>query len=263
MSKPDVTADAKNISDVGAVVVDLICPAGKYFPPGTTEEVCLNCPAEKYQTQPGAEICKSRAPCSPGMFKARQDVDGNALPPKLCDVCPAGKMSVASDSPSCTMCPVSEYQPEDGQVFCLPCPAHATTLALAPTIDQCVCDPEYFMVKEGSWIQGVWEGMSRAECRPCVEGADCSLQGTTVPTLRTLPGWWRAGIATIHFDSMACEETTCSSGYFQPVCPGCDPAAYNNSNITSGRETIAGPSDVQCAIGQAGLMCLLCDRANR
>jgi hypothetical protein len=111
------------------------------------------------------------------------------------------------------------------------------------------------MIKDGSWIQGAWQDLSRPECRPCVEGADCSAVGTTVPTLVTQEGWWRAGIETIHFDSLGCEETTCVGATFG------DPALANMTNYTA--RVISGPSDVQCVVGQAGLMCLLCDKANR
>jgi hypothetical protein len=72
--------------------------------------------------------------------------------------------------------------------------------------------------------------------------------------LRTKPGFWRAGIATIHFDDLSCDETTCTGGKF---ISGTSPRPGNE------RAVISEPSDAQCADGQSGLMCSMCDTKNR
>jgi hypothetical protein len=163
-------------------------------------------------------------------------------------------MSLDSDAVNCTDCPVGEYQPKSGQVFCVACPPRATTDGGAANALDCKCEAEYFMVANGTWVKGVWEPLSRPQCQVCVQGADCSMPGTTVATLKTLPGFWRAGSSTIHFDDLSCDLNTCAGGAFS----GADPWA-----LVSARAVIAEPSDAQCAPGQTGLMCSLCDAENR
>jgi len=92
------------------LIVVLLCPPGKFFPPGTSTNECLLCPKGKYQDVAGSEICKGRTPCAPGTFLAKQDQIGNAVPPDLCAACPAGKMSLESDTANCAVCPVGQYQ---------------------------------------------------------------------------------------------------------------------------------------------------------
>jgi hypothetical protein len=248
-----VTASAPKTE---TLIVELICPAGKFFPPGTNTSECLLCPTGKYQDAAGAEICKGRTPCAPGTFLAKEDQVGNAAPPDLCAACPAGKMSLESDAANCAACPAGEYQPEAGTVFCSSCPPRATTVGGAASVLDCKCDPEYFMVANGTWIKGVWEKLARPQCQLCVEGADCSEVGTTVSSLKTKPGFWRAGISTIHFDDLSCDEATCTGGKF---VSGSSPSDSQGSD----RTVITEPSDVQCANGQSGLMCSMCDTENR
>lgn len=248
-----VTASAPKTE---TLIVELICPAGKFFPPGTNTSECLLCPKGKYQDVAGSEICKGRTPCAPGTFLAKEDHAGNAAPPDLCAACPAGTMSLESDTANCTACSVGQYQPEPGTVFCNTCPPHATTDGGAASVLDCKCDPKYFMVANGTWIKGVWRKLSRPQCQLCVDGADCSQVGTTVGSLKTKPGFWRAGIYTIHFDDLSCDETTCTGGTF---VSGSSPRNLKGSE----RTVISEPSDAQCAEGQSGLMCSMCDTNNR
>jgi hypothetical protein len=165
-------------------------------------------------------------------------------------------MSLESDAANCTSCPPGEYQPEEGTVFCNTCPPRATTDGGAASVLDCKCDAKYFMVANGTWIKGAWEELSRPQCQLCVHGADCSAVGTTVDSLRTKPGFWRAGIATIHFDDLSCDEATCTGGKFIS-----DPSSLDLQ--ASDRAAISEPSDAQCAEGQSGLMCSMCDTENR
>ena len=103
------------------------------------------------------------------------------------------------------------------------------------------------MVANGTWIKGVWEKLSRPQCQLCVQGADCSQVGTTVDSVRTKPGFWRAGIATIHFNDLACDEATCVGGAFVSKSGPLDSKSID-------RTVIAEPSDAQCAEGQSGLV---------
>jgi hypothetical protein len=151
---------------------------------------------------------------------------------------------------------VGQYQPEEGTVFCSTCPPHATTDGSATSVLDCKCDQKYFMVANGTWIKGVWEKLSRPQCQLCVQGADCSEVGTTIESVRTKPGFWRAGIATIHFDNLACDEATCVGGAFVSSSGPLDSKSID-------RTVISEPSDAQCAEGQSGLMCSVCDTKNR
>jgi hypothetical protein len=271
---PNITVTA-TAPTTATAIIELICPAGKFFPPGTNTSECLLCPAGKFQTGVGKEVCKGRAPCAPGTYLSREDTAGNAAPPDLCSACPAGKMSLESDVENCTECAAGQYQPESGTVFCNACPPHATTDGGAANALDCKCEPNYFMVANGTWIKGVWEQLSRPQCQQCVVGADCSAVGMTVDSLRTKPGFWRAGIATVHFDELSCDESTCTGGVFgqvPPPAPAPAPAggAVAVSSQGSGSRALQSvrtftkePADAQCAPGQSGLMCSLCDLDNR
>jgi hypothetical protein len=243
-----VTASAPTTE---TLIVELTCPAGKFFPPGTNTSDCLLCPKGRFQDIAGAEICKTRAPCVPGTYVSREDQAGNAQEPDLCANCPAGKLSLYSDSLNCMLCPVGEYQPQSGKVFCETCPPHATTDGGAISADNCKCAKGFFMVVGGTWVKGTWTAITRPECRECVAGASCETAGLTTATLQTKPGFWRAGSQTIHFDSVACEASTCAGGNFMLL-----PLPQNG---TRALRSLTSPSDAQCANGQTGLMCSSCD----
>jgi hypothetical protein len=262
MTVPAVTVTATDTtSETATAIVELVCPAGKYFPPGTNTSECLLCPAGKYQSESGMEICKGVTPCTPGMYVSREDAPGNAAPPGLCSVCPAGRMSTASDARNCTPCPAGEYQPHTGQVFCNDCPPHATTAGGAVTSLDCKCEPSFFMLVNGTWEKGSWSPMSRPQCQVCVDGADCDTSGTTVATLKTKPGYWRAGVDTTWFDSLVCDPATCTGGMLAaaPATAAGRVLAEQQPDVVAHRDS----ADAQCAEGQSGLMCSLCDADKR
>jgi hypothetical protein len=170
--------------------------------------------------------------------------------------CPRGKYYPPGvNSSECLLCGAGTYQDEPGSEYCRTCPTRATTDSGAASAMDCHCAPGYIMVENGTWASGSWTPVERPECRRCMQGANCSIAGTTVKNLVTEPGYWRASVSTTHFDSLSCAFDTCIGG-----------AISARSATAPQRRALQGlslPSDAQCALGQSGLMCSLCDTDNR
>ena len=127
--------------------------------------------------------------------------------------CPRGKYYPPGvNSSECLLCGAGTYQDEPGSEYCRTCPTRATTDSGAASAMDCHCAPGYIMVENGTWASGSWTPVERLECRRCMQGANCSIAGTTVKNLVTEPGYWRASVSTTHFDSLSCAFDTCIGG---------------------------------------------------
>ena len=80
------------------------------------------------QCRPGTEGTHDSAcaPCAPGSFQNRSDVDSSAV----------GFVAVAV---ACRPCPANTYQPAPGSAACRACPANSTSVAGSDGIDDCHC----------------------------------------------------------------------------------------------------------------------------
>jgi hypothetical protein len=156
--------------------------------------------------------------------------------------CSPGKyFSPGTNSSKCLFCQTGTYQGIPGSEFCLTCPSRATTSGRAVSAMDCVCEAGYFMVVNGTWERGIWYPVERPECRVCPKGADCSVAGARTATITTLPNFWRASTSTSYFDTLSCAPDTCVGGTF-------------SVSVSTGS---------QCAAGQSGLMCSVCDTSKR
>ena len=100
-------------------------------------------------------------------------------------VCPAGHWCTAGRTVACL---VGYYNPVPGalnQTACIRCPDHARTVTEGATsIEDCICDAEYYDIFDGQGIQ----------CALCPSGAQCEDRRTTGISLSTLPvkrGYYR------------------------------------------------------------------------
>jgi hypothetical protein len=86
-----------------------------------------------------------------------------------------------------------------------------------------------------------WTSKKYRTVRVCPKGADCSVAGARTATITTLPNFWRASTSTSYFDTLSCAPDTCVGGTF-------------SVSVSTGS---------QCAVGQSGLMCSVCDTSKR
>ena len=91
-------------------------------------------------------------------------------------------------------------------------------------MELCICATNFFLKKVDN----------ERICKICPEGADCSSTGSTVRSLNTSIGFWRASTATVVFHK--CDDAT--------ACVG---------------GLVDDSIDNQCSAGHVGLKCSLCD----
>jgi hypothetical protein len=83
----------------------------------------------------------------------------------LCEKCPTGKYRADTKTRHCASCPHDTFQDSVGQLACIPCPVHATTLShiRSTALAQCICGP-------GFQPLSVSENTQEAVCFPCDAG---------------------------------------------------------------------------------------------
>jgi hypothetical protein len=114
LAVPGVTVSATPPT-MATLVVELVCPAGKYFPAGTESSECLECLSGKHQEFAGKSFCTAHGMCIAG----QQEQHGpNRSADRACGACPVGKFSAGSNAPECTQCPFNKYQLNTSQPFC-------------------------------------------------------------------------------------------------------------------------------------------------
>eukprot|EP00937_MAST-01D_sp_MAST-1D-sp2_P008170 g8170.t1 len=210
-----------------------------------------------------------RAVCGPGFFFEGAGVTAQGR----CAPCPAGKFKPAAGSadatcracephtvsgPSatrCLACSEGKYQSRRGQPFCQVCPPNAEYSPAAPAAAPCVCTAKYFECPANTSVayqpgQDCGDSHLAASerqkhagacitCDTYAAGADCSAPGSSLATLKSRRGFWRATTATATFHA-------------------CNP--LNKGECRGGAIPANGTRDTQCAKGHAGPKCEPCDR---
>eukprot|EP00937_MAST-01D_sp_MAST-1D-sp2_P002660 g2660.t1 len=212
-----------------------------------------------------------RVMCKPGFF-----FEGAGLTEKgRCAPCPAGKFKSTAGSADatcracephtvsglnatrCLPCLEGKYQSQRGQPFCQVCPPNAEYAPSAPAGAPCVCTAKYFACPANTSVaytpgQDCGDGHLAASerrkhagaciaCAAYATGADCSAPGSTLATLRSRRGFWRATAETAKFHA-------------------CNP--LNEGECKGGAIPVNGTRDAQCAAGHAGPKCEPCDRSH-
>jgi hypothetical protein len=226
------------------------CPAG-YRQLGTNAPSCDACPVGTYQMDTESFFCNdcqvnmitaSEGTDDPGLCLCEanyymEEIDGvlkcmTCIPGKYADEltmncisCPAGYRQLGTNVPSCDACPVGTYQMDTESIYCYDCEANMITVNEG-TDDPglCLCEANYYLEE----INGV------RKCKTCPEGADCSNDGSSVRSLNTSVGYWRASTTTTVFHKCN-DASACTGG---PI--------YDSI-------------DDQCNLGHVGLKCSLCD----
>ncbi|KAK7080014.1 Signal peptide, CUB [Halocaridina rubra] len=143
----------------GYVFIDtkcVACSVGSYH--DLESDLCLACPAGKYQFQEGSTEClycpalSSSGPYKPGA----KDIS------ECSDACPAGYWSVDGFSP-CFPCAPGTYQANRGRVKCFPCPEGHSAPSGSTSFFQCLSTSE--MCKAGQFFN-----TSEGICQECATG---------------------------------------------------------------------------------------------
>ena len=142
-----------------------------------------------------------------------------------CSPCSPGSAS-AFGSAACTACGAGSHAEKAGSVECEPCDIGRTSLLGSANCSLCAL--EYYGV--GSL------------CKRCAEGTDCSVEGSTLVSLKLEPGWYRFAMASekiyecpLHSEGvLACKgganvsDRVCSGPYHGPLCSRCKPGHYRD-----------------------------------
>jgi hypothetical protein len=158
----------------------------------------LSCPPGKFSGGRSAEC----ASCAPGQFSARSKQ-------QACLDCPRGKYRRLPGSSTCDSCPAGKYVAEPKSTYCHDCPTESTSLKQAVHVSQCFCSQGFYdkhrknsvafnMAEFRSWASN--QDVS-PKCYRCPDKTFCNTSlvegwGTTVKTIKTKTGYWRATNST-------------------------------------------------------------------
>jgi hypothetical protein len=170
--------------------------------------------------------------CKPGTYAAEGDCKdclvGHYQPKEgrtSCDVCKKGGFQPLIGAQACLFCEYGTYQMNTTSIFCNRCQANMVTENEgSDDVGLCVCAANFYLEEIGD----------ERICKACPEGADCSTVGSTVRSLNTSAGYWRASTTTVAFHKCA-DASACIGGL------------------------IYDSMDNQCNLGHVGLKCGLCD----
>jgi len=159
------------------------CVAGKYKT-GTGVVACADCPADRYQVNPGATNANACINCpantsapvgNPKQTNCRC-LAGYATPSGLdgtaCAPCAAGSYKVEPGNGTCTLCPANTYSATAALATsaCTACPANSKSAAGSVSSGNCTC------------LAGYTEAVGPT-CVPCVSGTYKSGEGGGACTL--------------------------------------------------------------------------------
>ncbi len=246
----------------------LACPAGQYAtepghpvcvncPQGTFSlggaAICSPCPAGSHQNKEGSSAC---LPCELGKYMNSTNQPectscepgkyGNALSLRACINCAAGSSATTSGQIKCDTCQPGKYALE-GQPTCSMCSDGTATNNYASSVcvncgalavssqDRTMCE-----CIVGYYLPSYKAGSNEFNCIPCVEGADCTVVGTTWLNLKALPGYWRP-------------SNTSSTFIRCPIPEQCTGGAASSAAFAED-----GSSGSGCAANRAGIACSHC-----
>jgi hypothetical protein len=145
--------------------------------------------------------------------------------------CPRGTYKKAGTH-ACSFCESGKYSNTEGAFACQSCVSNSNSSAKASTLQDCLCDPGYYMELVNLDETPIPE--DEQVCRPCPENSNCGISGHNQHSLVPALGYWRA--------------TNTSSVFHQcPLVIACPGQGFNNSR------------NAQCKFGHFGVRCELCD----
>lgn len=234
--------DSGKFSGGGAASCDS-CAGGRYSAAGSHN--CSACVGGTY-SNPGAASCVA---CLSGTF--------SEMGASSCIKCDSGRYSEHSGASSCSNCTKGRYSSSSGASACDAaaagyfCPEQGLSAEYkcssevgyqytsAPASDECaLCEVGFYMdiktpprchscenLCDGSDTNGVDAAWS-------VECVDCSKQGSTLTTLKVLPGFWRADKTSEvvyrcpNGNCLGENSSSCAKGSGGPACSVCDMGYY-------------------------------------
>ena len=142
------------------------CTAGRYHEQGGQSWSCKGCPAGKYQSMPGQQVC---AECAAGQHQSEQ---GRAS----CDECAAGQYQSAQGGILCDACAAGTYHFQTGRSSAAPCRGWCfATVNATCTPSPCVAG-KYHEQAAQAWSckscpGGKYQGAAgTAACDNCIAG---------------------------------------------------------------------------------------------
>ena len=202
------------------------CTAGKYstVSGGNGIGTCKSC-SQHSTSSGGSNVCN----CEAGFIAQGLDANGGAI----CDVCPAGKYSMAKQGMTvCEPCVANSYSTTVGATsswYCDWCP-DATTSEAGSTI--CVCGDGFAMSADNECIVKICasgpRGDEGARCEPCPKGKYASETGTDCEECAA--GKFR------EFESDEVECSSCPPGTYAPdpktaKCETCNDGVVSDDRI--------------------------------
>jgi hypothetical protein len=134
------------------------CSPGTYY--DIIDKLCVACPLNTYNDQPGQNGPDSCRPCPEGKKTRRR---GSKSEEDCGDLCPPGTYEPFGLTP-CTPCEAGTYQPNSGSTRCKPCPFGAPSEPGSTALSDCQCS-------EGKY----WQDCTK-DCN-CQNGGVCRIDG--------------------------------------------------------------------------------------
>jgi len=164
----------------------IACPVGTYnnVTGAYNETACVKCPQGTFHgNRTGLEFCSQ---CPKGTYSKAGS--------PLCSECGVGTVQNQAGQSTCEVCP-SDTFPDQSKVSCLPCSYRLGSYEESTKCSFCA-DGFYLKVlnvKSDSLIKN-----PDNFCLPCPDNARCE-KNTTIETLQSSPGYWRASLQTETF----------------------------------------------------------------
>ncbi|OWF52623.1 Fibropellin-1 [Mizuhopecten yessoensis] len=197
----------------------LHCVKGEYY--DSTNQSCQQCPIGSYKDTVGNTNCTT---CGTGFTTA---ITG-ATSGDVCTVvvCPAGQKRIAITN-SCEVCPIGQYQPNQGESNCIPCsPGTYTTRTTGTDLQSdCVdnCSPGYEYNTTSRVCVACGLGTYKSQVGNWKADQTTVINCTSCPPLKTTT-------SAASTSSTACSLDLCDVGTYQKdgACVSCEKAKYQD-----------------------------------